>query len=203
MKLVYDFNGLNGPMKITVYNKLDKPLQLDLNRSVMIANHNAIGLNSGSVEVSGSISTTSTGRGAGTASGTVSASTTLPQGMLFIPSGTFVTRSTLPVVEKTFDGIQGGTAHFTPESSPLAFNTLLTFVQPDAPQQAITRQHSFYVSEIRQTTVNPNHLDYTKRAEGDEPYASKMNKGAYAAGGLVILTLLVTAIVAGFHQAHP
>src|SRR5882724_1485307 len=56
MKLVYDFNGLNGPMKITVYNKLNKPLQMDLNRSVMIVNNNAIGLNSGSLEVSGSIS---------------------------------------------------------------------------------------------------------------------------------------------------
>ena len=220
MKLVYDFNGLSGPMKITVYNKLDKPLQMDLNRSVMIVNNNAIGLNSGSVEVSGSISATSTGGGTSTASGSVSASTVLPQGIVFIPPGTFISRSTLPVVAKTFDRIPAGefleendnadtssrmlkTAHFNRESSPLAFSTLLTFVQPDAPQTTITRQHSFYVSEIKQTTVNPYHLDYAKRAEGDELYISKPNKSAFTAGGIATLAVLVLLGFIIGNNAHP
>ncbi|HEY4151029.1 MAG TPA: hypothetical protein VGM41_18955 [Chitinophagaceae bacterium] len=96
MKLLYDFNGLNGPMKVTMYNKLDRPLMLDLNKCVLIMNDEAVGLNNGSVQVSNSVSVSTIGTSS-VASGSSDASAILPQGSLFIPSHTYVTRSTVLV----------------------------------------------------------------------------------------------------------
>jgi hypothetical protein len=83
------------------------------------------------------------------------------------------------------------TASFTRESSPLLFRTYLTFISADSSRKEMTRQHSFYVSEIRQTTVNPANFGY--EAKGDQFFVSRQNKGAYAAGWVAATAVVAAA----------
>ena len=222
MKLVYDFNGPNGQIKITVYNKLNKPLLVDLNRSALVVNNKAIGFNSGQVQLSSSVNASVSGPGIVSASGTVASATTLPQGSVFIPAGAFITQPTVVnIADKNLENIPADqflpesfrlndstsrtlrTAHFTAGASPLVFKTYLTLVQPDAPAKETAVQHSFYASELRQTTTPPNRLNYEKRAAGNEFYVSKPNKKANRAGGVVALGALAAVILIIANNAHP
>lgn len=225
MKLVYDFHGGNGPVRITAYNKLDRPLLLDLNRSVLIINNKAIGLNTGKIEVEGSISTsvnTTGGFSTASASGSVGAATVLPQGQMFIPGGTFISyTATVSLADRTFDNIPAGafnaetvttddsfahglkTAHFAAGESPLAFRTMLTFMQPGSDIKESVWQNSFYVSAVVQTAARPEKMGYDTGPNGDRFYVSKTRKGAVVVSGIVLLTIFTVFTLAADHAAHP
>jgi len=217
MKLTYDFNGSNGPVHITVFNKLDKPLLIDMNRSALIVNDKAISFYSGKVELMASLNT-STYRSyipgiVSTSSGTVSATGTLPAGMIFIPSGSYITQSPLVITNQNLENIPDDkfhterytaddqsvykmkTAGFTAASSPLVFRTYLTFVQDDADKKAITWQHSFYVSEVKQSTAGPYNVNFSNA--GDQFYVSKVNNGAQVAGTAAVVAVVATAAAVG------
>ncbi len=204
---MYDFSGLYGPVKLTVFNKLDKPLVLDLNKSALIINDKAVGLNSGKIELEAS----SVGsRGFATTNTSIVGTATLAPGMVFIPAGTYVTQTPLVIMDKNFDNIgddkfqrrrynEGRSdqysvkaADFTRDSSPLVFRTYITFAQPDSARPAFTQQHSFYVSEVRQTTLKPSNLMDYDPTQGDLFYVSKMNQGAYAAGWTAGIAVALT-----------
>src|SRR4051812_46882763 len=42
LRLVYNFNGANAPINITIQNKLQKPVYIDWQRSALIVNDKAI-----------------------------------------------------------------------------------------------------------------------------------------------------------------
>lgn len=202
LRLIYDFNGCNGPVQLTVYNKLDRPLLADLNRSALVINERAFGFNSGKVELSGSAEAFSQrvrspwpGR---YSYSDVNLSGTLPAGIVFIPSGSYIIESPLAITDHNLNNIPDSlfrpqrftgvdlstykmqTASFTQDSSPLVFRTYITFIEQGADKKEIVRQHTFYVSEVRQSTAGPFIFNFSN--DGNQFYVSDMSHGAPPAG---------------------
>jgi hypothetical protein len=219
VRIVYDFSGRNGTVKLTVFNKLDKPLVLDLNRSALIVNDKAVGFYSGRMELNASLNASSVGsRNFAITNGDIVGTATLAPGMVFIPAGTYVTQTPLAITDKNFDNIgddkfqrrrynEGRSdqysvkaADFTRDSSPLVFKTYITLVQPDSASLAFTQQHSFYVSEVRQTTLKPSNLMDYDPTQGDLFFVSKMNQGAYAAGWTAGIAVALTMMAVSAHN---
>src|SRR5947209_4687068 len=56
LRLVYNFNGINAPINITVQNKLNVPISIDWQRSALIVNDTAISYVPGTVNINGNFS---------------------------------------------------------------------------------------------------------------------------------------------------
>jgi hypothetical protein len=216
IRLTYNFNGRNGPVQVTVFNKLSKPLLVDLNRSALIINDKAVAFNNNQMEINGYVNGSSIQwtRGVSTSSGNIHATATLPAGVMFIPAGSFIAQSTLVITDKNFEDIPDDqfrkerytaddmtehrikTADFTKEASPLSFRTYLTLMTDDDDRKEFVQQHSFYISQVKQTLAGPGTIDFSNA--GDQFYVSKPNSGTQAAVGAAV----VTALVVGAAAAH-
>src|ERR1700744_5157672 len=53
LKLIYDFNGYGGPIRLYVYNKTSQPLYVNWKKSALIRNRYSIGLFNPNVAVNG------------------------------------------------------------------------------------------------------------------------------------------------------
>jgi hypothetical protein len=56
LKVTYRFSGDHGPVKITIYNKTNEPLEIDWRKSALIMNGNAYGYYSPNLLLNGSVS---------------------------------------------------------------------------------------------------------------------------------------------------
>jgi len=211
MKLTYNFSGNSGPLELTVFNKWDKPLLVDLNRSALIINDKAVSFYTGRVELSGTVSGNSFGWGNGvrTSSGTIDATATLPAGVIFIPAGAYITKTPLYITDKALENIpdekfhkvkytaddlteyQLKTADFTREESPMVFKTYLTFYQADMGKGEMVQQHTFYVSEVCQAPAGASAS--MANGNGDRFCISEQKPGSGAAGAVVVAAALVAA----------
>ena len=174
VKIEYKFNGLNGPINVSVHNKQNQPLYVDWEKSALIIDgerfsyyttNDEINLTSNDSEIrwNETISTSS-----GTASGSIKRDAA----MSFVPPNSFVTKRTLALrsnfisyPKKQFErknivSIDGRIVpvrviQFTPESTPIKFRSYLTI---SLNNQALTRDDSFWVTEIMETLAEPKTL---------------------------------------------
>ncbi|MBS7564444.1 hypothetical protein KHS38_08495 [Mucilaginibacter sp. Bleaf8] len=156
VKISYSFYGNNAPISIKVYNKLDKPLYVDWQRSAAIVGNEAYSYASDKVNINGNINALTYNdnnwnrRAAFGAlnltSGSLNAVAELPKNITFLPPHAQIanvplnlTQGTLHVPESSLHkekvklfgdvgDVQANvkTADFTKENSPLLFKSYLT-----------------------------------------------------------------------------
>lgn len=171
LKITYNFNGSKGPVHITIYNKSDKPVQVDWKRSALILDEKPIAYYQPVWNINGDI--TSPIVQTIPASQNVKANVTGEEGKEFIPPHSFITKEgdyvygkrkffVLPkdAVKKDVKIMgwkkQVTNAFFTKENSPLVFRNYLTFVcNEDGLEKSFSVDHTFYVSGILETSVQP------------------------------------------------
>lgn len=215
----YHFYGDGGPINLTVYNRMNKPVQVDFTRSALVINDKAIGFNKGNLQISGTTNGNQIEwvKGFSSSSGTISATASLPQNIVFIPAQSYSTMTPITLTNQFFDSIPKSkfvktdypydsvqtqviqTASFDQSSSPLVFKTYLTFITGDADRKEFVQQHLFYIAEIVKAPGNPSEFAYVKTPNGDKFYVTR-KKGAGIGGGLLVATVVAAAAVSDVHS---
>ena len=172
--LQYNFNGHNGPVKISVYNKTSMPIYIDWKKSAIIFGDKAYSYYSPTLQLSGNTSTVgyrynysnlnSTG-------GTIDATITSQEGIEFIPPNSMKEQSTLYLISGYLKDIPEESLpkrylwpdrkdipkmkaiDYTSENSPIHLRSYLTF---STNNKEFSMEHFFYVSQIFFGMVNPS-----------------------------------------------
>src|SRR5579859_3670459 len=94
VKLAYNFHGKNGPMKLSIFNKTDKPLYIDWKRSALVRDQQSISLYDSRVNVSGSADafTFPVGRRWSYTTTSFSGTLNLPEGVDMIAPHAFISK---------------------------------------------------------------------------------------------------------------
>ena len=209
----YHFYGSKGPVHLTIYNKMNNGLQVDLSRSALVLNDKAISLYSGDINISGVMhsNTIEWTKNISSTSGMVTARGSLPQTMLFIPAHAYIDITPITVTDQFFDTIPDSkyvksyylnegdisskpikTARFGQAESPLVFKTYLSFMIPDGDQKEFVKQHVFYISEIVKAPFRPDEFGYMQSPNGDKFYVSH-TKGAGVGAGILVATAVAAS----------
>jgi hypothetical protein len=198
LKLVYNFSGHQGPINITVENKLSVPVYIDWQRSDIIVNGKAVSFAPGEMKINGEFNGSSYNIGRsnyGVTSGQINATASLPPTMGFIPPKALLNK--LPMcltlrynesLEDTawhkmkYTPVEGVTvavkkATFTEANSPFRFRSYITYMVGEPGSKPLTYEHSFYVSEIMCTGTGPEYMLMNTANRGNQYYTSKMTKG--------------------------
>ncbi len=188
VKISYSFYGIDAPVQVTVYNKLDKPQYVDWQKSAVIVGNEAISYTPDKININGNVaaqtntykafSTPVTGTPSYT-SGNINAVASLPQSTTFLPPHTQSTMATvrlangfLPVPDSAYKKVRMlhsgydptgftkvNTAYFEQGNSPLAFKSYLTMYTVDGSQSSpVVYQQSFYVSKTFTTLSSPTNF---------------------------------------------
>src|SRR5215208_2013722 len=54
-RVIYDFHGDKGPIRVSIYNKSNKPMQVDCSRSAVIAGENSNGYYKNELKLEGEV----------------------------------------------------------------------------------------------------------------------------------------------------
>ena len=186
VKLSYNFNGQDGPIKMKIRNKLQQPVYIDWKRSALIINDRAISYSPGTVAIEGTMaaSSFSWAKDYATTWGRVDATAQLPPDIEFIPPHTYVTKRLIGITNEALSNLPDSVfskkkvpvmdgqsyetikqALFTAETSPLSFRSYLTIMVGDTLPRPVNYQHHFYVSELVKMTNPPNLLDRDTRGD--------------------------------------
>ena len=194
MRLTYNFHGEGGPVALTVYNKMDKPLFVNWKKSFLIQDGQAVCLFNNRVGIYGTIdgySYRGVVPGTRVTSGSVNASFDLPEGMDMIPPGSYITKNLQALVRSTpvyntrflektkdekvtdFNGVtyKYKRYSFDQSVSPLQFKSYLTFVAGTNPQEFAV-SHSFYAQEVFLSGEVPEFFGFYK-PQGDQLFIRK------------------------------
>ena len=177
LRLVYNFNGFNAPVNITIQNKLSVPVYIDWQRSALIVNDQAISYVPAEMRIDGGFQSNSSKygniSGYKTTSGHIQATASLPPSIDFMPPQTYLTKSQLNIPARSIEqvpetafhrekymAVEGITvsvkrATFTEATSPLRFRSYLTIMVGELTTKPLTLEHSFYVSELMTTGALP------------------------------------------------
>jgi hypothetical protein len=171
VKITYNFKGENGPVKISVFNKLSHPLYLDWTKSAVIVNQQSLPMWKDESRVSTVTNATEIDWGyVTTTSGSTDGSITRPAAVAFIPpqseisdSRVLLKRSLFAESEKSkskksrkriFLSTGPATANlyeFKREDSPLTFRTYLTLSMDQNISSSVHIENEFWVGEILQS----------------------------------------------------
>ncbi|MBK5719427.1 hypothetical protein JGH11_00945 [Dysgonomonas sp. Marseille-P4677] len=211
--IAYCFKGESAPIQITVFNKLDKPLYIDWQRSALIINKVAYSYSGNNASFSGKSQTftnsysTYPGQTSSYSEGGFDGSMNMPQNTTFIPPKTMISHIPLKldlnfdnINKKSFkkgymgnknnDAIGIKRIDFDESNSPLQFSSYLTiYASPDKP---MIFEQSFYMSNlIKTSSITPNNLPTEMVDRGDFFYLEK------PANTTALDIILGTTIVAG------
>lgn len=186
LELSYSFSGQNGLIQVTIKNKLDQPLYVDWQRSVLIINDRATSYAPNKVPINGTLGAYTTGEGRDLSlatTGRFNATATLPPEIDFVPPQTYITRQLIGVTNQPIDQLPDSLfrkrrvpapeygeavlkeAFFTANNSPLVFTSYLTLmVGKDSPRPVVC-QHRFYVSELVKMNSSPDLLNTPPRSD--------------------------------------
>jgi hypothetical protein len=229
LRLVYNFNGLNAPVNLTIYNKLNVPVAIDWQRSSLIMGDVAYSYVPDKVPINGSFdgttSTTATNPVNGYAytsgSGTIQASATVPEQLAFIPPQTRIVKTPISIT-KTFlknvpdtayhrvkhtldDGITifVKKATFTEANSPLRFKSYLTVKVGHEATVPVVYQHSFYVSELINTGQSPFRMWMGGPPPGNQYYVGHTSGVAGAVIGIGLASVAMIGIASQNNNPTP
>lgn len=210
--IAYCFKGEGGPMQITVFNKSDKPLYIDWNKSALIINKTAITYGGKTLDLAGGWDAALLENA--TAVGRFDGSVSLPKDVSFIPPQSMI--SEVPVsLNPSFDNIDKkkyrdmqfvnkiGIASiakrldFEQDDTPLAFKSYLTLYYD--PNQLLNYEQNFYLSSIiRTSSIKPSNMPNNLTDRGDLFTVVKPanNTALYTTLGIVGLAGLVVVGVA-------
>lgn len=192
LRLVYNFNGFNAPVNITIQNKLLVPVYIDWQRSALIVNDQAISYVPAEMRIDGGFHASSNKygniSGYKTTSGHILATASLPPSVDFMPPQTYLTKSQLNIPNKAIEivpetafhrekymAVEGLTvsvkrATFTEATTPLRFRSYLTIMVGELTTKPLTLEHSFYVSELMTTGALPSDMHIISAGKGNMFY---------------------------------
>ena len=173
LRIIYSFAGINAPVNIRIFNKLDQPLRINWQRSAVVINDRAISyagyvmnMDDGTVSGSAGMSSNSGGPSIG------ATETPFYNGQLIPPHGNIskspmgltndffygVPKSAFrPNAKTMFDGnvVTVKEADFTEENTPLRFTSYLIVAGEDVTAKPVVYEHSFYVDHLFRTLMGP------------------------------------------------
>lgn len=200
VKIVYNFKGYNAPLTVSIQNKLNQPLYIDWNKSMLVFNDNSISLSSADVSIKGKVNGTITNDDNPYISSNINQSVNLSASKslnidYILPMAT-VKRKTIYVANEMQRNltnkklgysyinfidvpelIKVPTATFSADDSPLKFKShlsLYTVDDSDHIKDRIVYENNFYVSEIKNTTSKPNRITYYTEADKNVFYTGKV-----------------------------
>ena len=196
LQLVYNFSGHNGPIKVSILNKLDVPVYIDWQRSALIVNDKTVPYAPAEVKIEGSYSGgTYTSRYGhyGSSSGSIQATAYLPPTVDFIPPKASINKTTInisggynlyipdadfqkvkyPVVDGFTVNVKK--AAFTEDNSPLRFRSFISYSVGESGTKLYTFEHSFFASEVLSSGSSPEMLFMNVGSRGDQYYSMMSN----------------------------
>jgi hypothetical protein len=210
IKIEYKFNGLNGPVNLTIHNKQNTPLYVNWEKSALIVNGKRFSYYNTNDEFNFSIDNTALhwNETVSTSSGSATGSIKRDETSSFIPPNSFITQSRLTLnsdfirypkkqfSKKNITSIDGRVIpvrylRFTPENTPLKFRSYLT-LSWDKQESELSIDNSFWVSEIMETLAEPGSLP----REGNQFHVQKSTGFGQVMGITGLLTALTVVVIA-------
>jgi hypothetical protein len=210
-RLVYNFNGENAPINITVQNKMNVPVYIDWQKSALIVEDKAISYVPSEVPIQGSFhgstwsTNTSRGSSLGSSSGHIYARAEVPQQIAFLPPGSYVTKAPMGVTNRFIESVPDTAWHkikltdpygitvpvkraaFTQESSPLRFKSYLTVMIGAEQAKPVVFENSFYINELITANQPLDGVLLTQAYEGNRYYVKEATGFAAAATGFGVI----------------
>lgn len=205
----YNFNGYNGPVKLSVYNKTEKPLYVDWRKSAIIIMNKAFSYYSPDRQLEGTTlgSEMQWNNGFNTQSGSLQAVIKGQEGIDFIPPHSMKEKTSLFILNgfleeiapdrmkrRYIDGDRKNpkvkVIDFSPDDSPVNFRSYLTFSTTGELSGDFSMEHQFYVSQLFLSTMNPSDFPQVQD-QGNKFYTSRVSgfsKGVGVLAGVCLLT---------------
>jgi hypothetical protein len=216
VKITYSFYGFDAPVNIRVFNKLDKPLYVDWQRSALIINGQAESYAGKQITIQGNVDVERYRMGhLNFSSESISAGATLPNDMTFVPPHSEIS-NTPGEIPGAFDYVQGidankqqvselqtvnggvkrvKTVNFTDQNTPLKFKSYLTLYAADGNSaKPLTLVDEFYISMYIKSSVSPARFQIAQNNPGDLFYISHLDN--LKTQGLFLLAFAATVAVA-------
>jgi len=209
IKIEYRFNGLNGPVNLTIHNKQNQPLYVDWGKSALFINDKRLSYFNTNDAVNLSIENTTIqwGETVSTSTGTASGLIKRDEKISFIPPNSSISQSRLTLrsdfiaypkrqfTKRNITLIDGRVIPvrsilFTQENSPLKFRSYLT-LSSDKHEQELSFDNSFWVSEIIETLAEPKSLPI----EDNQFHIQKSTGFGQAIGITGLLAVLTVAVI--------
>ncbi|MBD3750670.1 MAG: hypothetical protein IE931_14375 [Sphingobacteriales bacterium] len=198
VKIVYDFKGYNAPLTVSIQNKLNQPLYVDWNKSLLVFDNNSISLSGANIQIQGRINGSSENYGSTTYSNqNANLSASKPLNVDYLLPKATIKRQTIYVANEMMKQAKGksgysyinrtdgsgvtkvATETFNPDNSPLKFKsyiTLFTEVDGKPAAKSMMCEKSFYVSDIKNVASKPKNFTYYTEANKNVFYTSKITK---------------------------
>ncbi|MFN8335337.1 MAG: hypothetical protein U0U09_09425 [Cyclobacteriaceae bacterium] len=194
VKITYDFSGEQGPVKISLYNKLSTPLYVDWSKSALIIGDMRKSYSDKNLSLAAEMNGTETRwMNYASQSATINGKLTSGEVSGFIPPKSQAQETPLTLSPKLFqlptaaneknrkmeDGIIVEFQSYSPDETPFTFRSYLTLSANSDLSSPIHLDHAFWVSEVIQTTNGPKKFS----VKPDRFYLKKTsNAGAYVLG---------------------
>ena len=208
IQVIYNFNGHNGPIGISVKNKLDKPLFVNWKRSsiIMDGKSDTYWRDQSALTASSSGYELNWLNGITTSRGTISGTLSRPDEISFIAPNSYIKSSLLNLksdffkinksvkpmqtdINSTTGSKSGYIYYFDDYNSLLKYRSYLTFSYDADFSRPFIFQDEFWVGEVMKTTLSPKNIPEKSR-NADTFYTSK----ATGAGTFLALVVLIALI---------
>lgn len=222
LAITYNFHGINAPVSIELYNKLNEPLYVNWQKSALIKGDRAISYLGKQLSFNANLSGSSLGDSGNNSrmeltnyDGKISGAATLPEEISFIPPRSRITKVPLKLAEIDYKaisdtlyhrsfiplagrpGVWGKEAFFTSQNSPLNFKSYLTlYTQKGNEQHNFSLRQDFYISNLIKTGTNPKVMMALESKPGNIFYYSETTGYGKAMTGVGIGALAVGAAAA-------
>lgn len=193
VNITYAFNGFNAPLWISIYNKHNKPIIVDWEKSFLIIDNHATTLaqqgsfsglshNIGISDKSSSESTRSYSESIGRVEGNIN----IPQSKSYVPPRTKIEFEGYRLQDFYFDDIKNNeysettlnnkkdkpvkvkSLEFTPYNTLFHFRSYLTFYTEEAPDKPFVQEEKFFISNLYKTNkLNPENVSQRISTRGD------------------------------------
>ena len=203
-RITYNFYGEKGPIHISIYNKTNKPLQVDWKKSAVIFGDDAVSYFTPDSKIDGQIEKTFYKSNYSSISATISS----PESLQFIPPQTSISNQNLFIQSKFNKNIiaesrreaietKGATVkvkkyQFGKHNSPISFRSYITFMMENS---SFSVDHKFYATDMFETGVRPGNFPVN---QGDKFYLR--GKSGYGKVSGVVVGIGLLAVIYGAAQ---
>ena len=214
IQIAYSFRGQDGPIQISVYNKLDRPMYVDWSRSAIIINNVATSYHGEKTRLIGQSVYINTSPSGNTTKATTSGYEYNPDYVSFVPPMRKIEHCSLWLSNLNFDYIDKEAykktairdvnnqevkvraLNFSEENTPLFFESYLTIFLEDGSTYAITQ--SFYIANlIRAKNLQPSELSKNLAQRKDLMFtliqANNSGWEVLAIGGIIVGATILDA----------
>jgi hypothetical protein len=206
VRIVYNFNGQNAPVNITVENKLRVPIFIDWHNSSLILNGRSVSYAPLQINIEGTTygsSYSSVGNGYSSGTNNLNAVASLPPSVDFVPPYSYFTRNSIGITNKFNDDVPATAyqkvqyavtegysipvkaAVFTESSSPLRFRSYISLSIGNRDALPVAYEHSFFVSQLIRCNQGPGTIWANGVHRGNQFFVMKTSSGGAAVGTVV------------------